>query len=309
MRRPGNNIDAIAGRRHGGNSFAYSISRHQRIFRKHSSRAWSFRRYCQVSEYGKRNYAMGIGRWLSKDPVGHFGGLNEVVFNANSCVNQFDYLGLATIPGDNDIQRKRDCSARLRDVILIPDVITEITKRTNKRCFPKLMCTCCYHAEAGECSGAYNREDGSVPTDGLQIPDPLDPDKQITVNKGDTVWNVIVCYNMTKQYTESIEHEIQHYLDKCDGFDPKIPADGPGWCYSLLCGEMRASRRENLCQDTPSCAAYVVGVNTWWDDYGCGDISYYPPDTKDMRRYMRELLLKCDVSKIAPWESSSGGSR
>jgi hypothetical protein len=66
MRRPKHNIDVITG-------CAYSIAYHRRIFRKHSSRSWSFRRFRRVTvndlwKVDPQNAAANIG----SDLVGAF---------------------------------------------------------------------------------------------------------------------------------------------------------------------------------------------------------------------------------------------
>jgi RHS repeat-associated protein len=45
--------------------------------------------------YGYRFYNPSTGRWLSRDPIGHRGGLNLYGFTENNPVNQVDPLGLA----------------------------------------------------------------------------------------------------------------------------------------------------------------------------------------------------------------------
>lgn len=47
--------------------------------------------YC---DYGFRFYSPHSGRWLSKDPIGEFGGANIYRFARNSPMNVQDYLGL-----------------------------------------------------------------------------------------------------------------------------------------------------------------------------------------------------------------------
>ena len=45
--------------------------------------------------FGAREYNPGIGRWLSKDPIGFDGGLNQYVFCGNDPVNRIDPAGLS----------------------------------------------------------------------------------------------------------------------------------------------------------------------------------------------------------------------
>ncbi|GAA5142419.1 hypothetical protein GCM10023213_28340 [Prosthecobacter algae] len=44
--------------------------------------------------YGYRYYSPGLGRWLSRDPIGESGGVNIYTYALNRSVNALDYLGL-----------------------------------------------------------------------------------------------------------------------------------------------------------------------------------------------------------------------
>lgn len=48
--------------------------------------------------YGYRYYSPAAGRWVSRDPIGEYGGANVYGFLHNSSLGDHDYLGL-TIPG------------------------------------------------------------------------------------------------------------------------------------------------------------------------------------------------------------------
>jgi len=47
-----------------------------------------------VSYYGYRYYSPGTGRWLSRDPMGEWGGVNLHGIVSNSPIDRWDYLGL-----------------------------------------------------------------------------------------------------------------------------------------------------------------------------------------------------------------------
>ena len=51
----------------------------------------------QLAYYGFRFYSPGLGRWLSRDPIGEAGGLNLNGFVGNDGINRWDYLGLLFI--------------------------------------------------------------------------------------------------------------------------------------------------------------------------------------------------------------------
>ena len=65
-------------------------------------------------DYGYRFYNPSIGKWMSRDPLGEFGGLNLYGFVGNNPANFFDPLGLAddsgtkTLLGPNYIGSKKD---------------------------------------------------------------------------------------------------------------------------------------------------------------------------------------------------------
>jgi len=44
--------------------------------------------------YGYRHYAVAMGRWTARDPIGEAGGMNEMVFVLNDSTSGWDYLGL-----------------------------------------------------------------------------------------------------------------------------------------------------------------------------------------------------------------------
>jgi len=51
----------------------------------------------KIYDYGRRFYSPGMGRWLSRDPIGVRGGINLYGFVINNPLNVWDILGLDTI--------------------------------------------------------------------------------------------------------------------------------------------------------------------------------------------------------------------
>ena len=43
---------------------------------------------------GHRYYSPGLGRWISRDPIGEMGGWNLFCTSGNALVNRYDYIGL-----------------------------------------------------------------------------------------------------------------------------------------------------------------------------------------------------------------------
>ena len=52
----------------------------------------------KLYNYGYRYYDTGLGRWLSRDPIGEKGGFNAYVALLNECVDKIDSLGLSPAP-------------------------------------------------------------------------------------------------------------------------------------------------------------------------------------------------------------------
>jgi len=53
-----------------------------------------------VPYYGYRYYNPGLGRWISRDPIGEWGSLNFYTSCKNRLINRYDYLGLVFGPLD-----------------------------------------------------------------------------------------------------------------------------------------------------------------------------------------------------------------
>jgi RHS repeat-associated protein len=48
----------------------------------------------QVQERGLRYHSPSLGRWINRDPIGEWGGINVYVIGLNTVINTFDILGL-----------------------------------------------------------------------------------------------------------------------------------------------------------------------------------------------------------------------
>jgi hypothetical protein len=77
-----------------------------------------------MSDYGYRDYAPGMGRWASRDPIGAFGGPNHCMFVRNSPVNLLDILGL--------FSHSHDCSAEQLTIIKQAESTAKIAIKESK---------------------------------------------------------------------------------------------------------------------------------------------------------------------------------
>jgi RHS repeat-associated protein len=66
--------------------------------------------------WGYRYYSAGMGRWLSRDPIGEVGGIHTMAFAINDPANLLDVDGLATvnIRWNVRVAKHRDQAARAR---------------------------------------------------------------------------------------------------------------------------------------------------------------------------------------------------
>jgi RHS repeat-associated protein len=62
---------------------------------------FSTKPWCEVtglSEYEYRKYSPGLGRWVSRDPIGEMGGWNRASMCRNDCLRHVDIDGRVTVP-------------------------------------------------------------------------------------------------------------------------------------------------------------------------------------------------------------------
>ena len=64
--------------------------------------------------YGFRYYSTNLGRWISRDPIGEFGGINVYVIVENNSINWIDKLGLILKPLDTKSISCTPCSASVK---------------------------------------------------------------------------------------------------------------------------------------------------------------------------------------------------
>ncbi len=67
--------------------------------------------------YGYRYYSPELGRWINRDPIREFGGLNLYLFNRNNSINLFDLYGLKEINGLEIIKEFCQCEEKIKEEI------------------------------------------------------------------------------------------------------------------------------------------------------------------------------------------------
>ena len=112
--------------------------------------------------YGFRYYSIGLGRWMSKDVIHEFGGINLVAFVLNSPLGLVDVVGKSPVAGSTGIEvpgsadPTYDCGGHATD--LERPVTTQSVVENNwaTDCDTSYPCQCGYHRVA-----IYNLVNGS----------------------------------------------------------------------------------------------------------------------------------------------------
>lgn len=76
-----------------------------------------------LSAFPCRLYSGELGRWISPDPLGVFGGVNLYSFALNDPVNNWDPIGLSAVPGDTPSPPTSKCPCSN------PDIFAELEKK------------------------------------------------------------------------------------------------------------------------------------------------------------------------------------
>lgn len=77
--------------------------------------------------YGYRYYSSDLGRWINRDPIGRFGGVNLQLFALNSPVNNIDTLGLFTESDLSELIDKFEVAKKYYDIGTDIYNLTDIT--------------------------------------------------------------------------------------------------------------------------------------------------------------------------------------
>ncbi|MCB1208222.1 MAG: RHS repeat-associated core domain-containing protein [Verrucomicrobiales bacterium] len=129
--------------------------------------------------YGYRYYAPGLGRWISKDPIGEDGGTNLYRGMDNGCVNKVDHYGLLT---DGPPDCCNPCKAYSDAGKAVSPRGTPIGG-TNVCCKGKLY-SCSFSSGAKTCPEAD--EQGAAPTTGDCINDCICAHERAHQKRGDS---------------------------------------------------------------------------------------------------------------------------
>jgi RHS repeat-associated protein len=160
----------------------------------------------QVSNPGSRYYSPGMGRWLSRDPLGGYGGPNYYAFVRNRPTSSVDLLGLRT---------KTECETEIDEAIKeSPELAALVEKLKNGRrkvdgtqCLAgKPICDCCYQE-----FGYFSQ-------------------RIVDYTFG---WWAVVCYQKAVSVKMTMLHEMQHAAESCY-------LDDPTDCQQQTCEEARA---------------------------------------------------------------------
>ncbi len=77
---------------------------------------------------GYRYYSPELGRWLTKDPLDEFGGINLYAFAFNNSINLIDYLGLACELEDVIVNSLKGAASGYLKTLIAKKVITTAVK-------------------------------------------------------------------------------------------------------------------------------------------------------------------------------------
>jgi RHS repeat-associated protein len=162
--------------------------------------------------YGFRYYDPVTGRWPSRDPIGEKGGLNVYGMVWNGVVSKIDFLGMAMTKAQcqSAVQQAMGSALALR---IMAELGEQNRNGRDSSCrVPTFTCEEC----------AYSCAVKGKPVSGL-----FDPSSG----------NIKICHDAPTQtatgVVDTIEHELVHALDTCDGCD---------WseCDHRACSEIRA---------------------------------------------------------------------
>jgi RHS repeat-associated protein len=193
----------------------------------------------RLQERGLRYYSPGLGRWVSRDPIGEWGGVNLSGALANNPPNRRDRLGLELT--ENQCQNATNYFYRFN-----PDWKNKVDywnrQPGKKKCTMEIACDCC----PGDKRGGARRE----------------------VSEPYRHYKVTICRDKADSssvYT-AIAHELTHFFAGCADLDDAFPCAtmpvGQDYfdcnCAQYLCGEVRAFLQSGACVNPDECWERLV---------------------------------------------------
>ena len=93
-------------------------------------------------DFGLRPYSPALGRFLSEDPIGEWGGLNLYGFCGNDPINRWDYLGMEQVTIVNDV-----------DITKIVPQLVDSRRDGSRAMYTKydLKCSCACSCDEKDC--------------------------------------------------------------------------------------------------------------------------------------------------------------
>ena len=269
--------------------------------------------------YGMRFYDPESGRWLSRDPIGEYGGPNQYAMLDNSPVNSWDAVGLDA----NPLDPVSDCERVLADFVKRNDrwmsSLFDISKGSradmanwtddklrravlpnNSRCKIGYACKCCSDPTLGGGGSRVIRKE-------FEISRKIGYDHGDPIYKKENAWvagmDVTVCSNQGsgKDWEMAFVHELQHALDYCLDDAKSVPECPPQdyacYCALPLCTEMRAFKsmypEKSDDQIFFDC---LVGLNyVKPDDPHCGKVDPGPMTEVGQQKILDAIKTHCNL--------------
>lgn len=224
--------------------------------------------------YGYRFYSPNLGRWSNRDPIGEKSIRNIYNYCNNNSLNTYDVLGL-------------DCKSDLRNKLI--SIVNNNTEWKDKffaakaKCDLKIRCSC----DETICpkGGLGKRKCGQMKD--MNPPPP----------GGKKSFEITYCQNNKCDIGETLVHEIQHFMDQCNGTSPCVgsPNDmAKCECFNYLCDEMRAFKADGTCTDKPSCANELIKLGYFYRNPDCTAIIGMP----ELNFIMYVLMPKCNLDDV-----------
>ena len=176
---------------------------------------------------GQRYFSPELGRWISRDPIGEYGGPNPSVYVGNRVIDRTDFLGL-TIAVEDGGYSKTECRMMCEKALAadpnLKRTINELKSMDHpatptKKCLFDIRCEKCSNRTSNAGEGGFY---------GPDQPDWAKPWQYWIV-----IWSKGTWSGSTDP-VRTLYHEVQHAADECKG------GGRPTNCKQASCYEARA---------------------------------------------------------------------